>query len=681
MNQAKRTIAKWTLLDAGERSRELLQLIVASYNSKLLLHCLPTAFNMLRRTERGPFQVAHLRVLHEGTDTSLGHGVEATGGVLITARGQARPLSRSRGEVFFKGAVLRNAPVRPSPQRDFLLAYGDTLSAHYGDDDFEFLDPFFHIRRFHSVFSVDAPITDPVAFLGRLFYRGTRKKRLPPLHVLTRLGPLLKRHFELEVDHWLRKPAEAAQEWDALPTQLYKPLLPLLDAVRHTLDAFPKVRVPLDLPGVILLDRPDRYCGDTFLTAWLELLDALFPNMQFLITLPQACAHLVPERVLGSKLSLPTPPQTPRKCHFGGCSADILLIDVDSRLPNLALMKLSRHFKEQGRKVMLVHGVNLIPEAKEVFASCVFSSCSSSRKVRALQAFYGDSLHLGGSGVDPLKRLPAEIEALPPDYDLYPELADRALGFLSRGCPMHCPFCIVPLKEGLPHQVSDLHTLLEGGRRKKVILLDDNLLSLSQAEEILEEMASREILVNFTQTLDLRFVNRSRAALLRRIGCSNTRFTRPNYYFSLNDTMNLPLVREKYGLFGFSNRDNVEFVCMYGFNTTLAEDVARFRFLRTLPGAYVFTQQYQPIPGGPGPDVTRFFEGDLDRLIRELISIEFTQNMKSMEKYYRWVSRCYAETFGKLHKPLVDTIFRYNHRHEKGYYIHTLAGLNRYLKK
>jgi len=32
-------------------------------------------------------------------------------------------------------------------------------------------------------------------------------------------------------------------------------------------------------------------------------------------------------------------------------------------------------------------------------------------------------------------------------------------------------------------------------------------------------------------------------------------------------------------------RDNVEFVCMYGFNTSLADDVKRFRFLRSLPGA------------------------------------------------------------------------------------------------
>ncbi|MDY0039185.1 MAG: hypothetical protein RBS57_02660, partial [Desulforhabdus sp.] len=93
------------------------------------------------------------------------------------------------------------------------------------------------------------------------------------------------------------------------------------------------------------------------------------------------------------------------------------------------------------------------------------------------------------------------------------------------------------------------------------------------------------------------------------------------------------------------------------------------------PGAYVFTQKYQPVVGGPPPDLARFFEGDADQLIDKLIKIEFTQNMKSMETYYRWVSRSYAEAFGKLHMPLVDTIFRYNRRHMKGRYIATLAGL------
>jgi hypothetical protein len=190
-------------------------------------------------------------------------------------------------------------------------------------------------------------------------------------------------------------------------------------------------------------------------------------------------------------------------------------------------------------------------------------------------------------------------------------------------------------------------------------------------------MVSQNIMVNFTQTLDLRFVDRHRATLLRQVRCSNTRFTRSNYHFSLNDSRHLDFVRKQYDMFGFTSKDNVGFVCMYGFNTPLAEDVERFRFLRSLRGAYVFTQKYQPIPGGPPPNMENFFEGDADRLLTELIRIQFTQNMKSMETYYRWLSRKYAEVFGQLHMPLVDTIFRYNNRQFKGRYIETMAGLKK----
>ncbi len=48
-----------------------------------------------------------------------------------------------------------------------------------------------------------------------------------------------------------------------------------------------------------------------------------------------------------------------------------------------------------------------------------------------------------------------------------------------------------------------------------------------------------------------------------------------------------------------------------------------------------------------------------------------------MEKYYRWLSKRYAEAFGKLHEGLVNTIFRYNKRDRKGLYIATLAGVRK----
>jgi hypothetical protein len=167
--------------------------------------------------------------------------------------------------------------------------------------------------------------------------------------------------------------------------------------------------------------------------------------------------------------------------------------------------------------------------------------------------------------------------------------------------------------------------------RRNLILLDDNILAYSGAGDLLEEMAARDLKVCFSQTLDLRLVDQEMARLLKRIACSNLRFTRRAYHFSLNDCCNLDAVGRKYRMFGFANRDNVEFIFMYGFGTTLDE----------------------------------------------FIRIVFRQTMKSFENYYRWVSMRYVETFGKLHQGLVDTIFRYNNRRQRGHHMAGMARLKR----
>ena len=134
---------------------------------------------------------------------------------------------------------------------------------------------------------------------------------------------------------------------------------------------------------------------------------------------------------------------------------------------------------------------------------------------------------------------------------------------------------MVPIKEGAPRQVSDLDGLLQG--RRKLILLDDNLLAHPDAQRLIEELVRRGLAVNFNQTLDLRLLTPEVAALLRRLHCANSAYTRRNLYFSLNDTRHLELMRERYALLQARHKDNVAFVCMYGFNTTLAEDVARYQ--------------------------------------------------------------------------------------------------------
>lgn len=119
----------------------------------------------------------------------------------------------------------------------------------------------------------------------------------------------------------------------------------------------------------------------------------------------------------------------------------VLLIDMDSTIPNLALMKVSAYHKSKGDEV----GFHVYDPDK-VYCSIIFKK--NKHKADGLRFLYPDAeLDIGGSGYDLHKVLPPEIESMTPDYSLYPE-NQSYYGFTTRGCIRHCPFCIVHDKEG-----------------------------------------------------------------------------------------------------------------------------------------------------------------------------------------------------------------------------------------
>jgi hypothetical protein len=674
----KGTIPKWTILSSHPREREKLQLMALSMAGTRYLPHIPYQQKRLLNFPKQPLQLEFYLAQHpetEGPDIKydlIGHGLQ------LYADGRIQKISNQ--ECRYLSPIMEIQKIRDHSNfaKHFMLAYGPDPKAHRDSDDFDFNNPYLRITRFNSLFDGNALLTDPVVFLERLHKKALRYGRILPQNLLAILQRLLPEYLQIQAAGWNQKTCDMRSEWMGLSQWQRRMLIPVLDACRHLLDAFPRSFDPLKTPGLILLDCPSRFCTAKRFPDWIKLMDELLPQMQFVVTLTDRAASQFPHKLRKKRLKIHKNemPRPSKRKSVRIRPGTILLIDVDSRLPNFALMKLSRYYKEQGRKVILGYKDCCFKGPEAVYASAVFHKHSTDQRVSKLRRYYGESLTLGGSGVDIHRRLPDNIENISPDYDLYPELGDRAIGFLTRGCPFRCAFCIVPVKEGQPHQVSDLDTLLAG--RRKLILLDDNILSHPNAVDLLEEMASRHIQVNFTQTLDFRMLDRRKAALLRQIKCSNLRFTRSVYHFSLNNTKRIKQLARKYKLFGFTHRDNVEFICMYGFNTTLAEDVERFRFLRSLPGAYVFVQQYQPIAGGPPMASIPYFDENADDLIDELVGILFPQNMKSMEKYYRWVSKRYVETFGRLHQNLVDTLFRYNKRGMKGEYIATLAGTRKW---
>ena len=673
-------VRKWTLLGHGAGPVEVAQLVALASLGRTFLHFAARYTPALVRPGATGLDLECRIVRHPPRDCQAGAAPITYCSMTVRPDGQVQPMDRSRRRLAGREERQFNSGLGSGIRQHLALAYGPRWAPRSGQDRFDFPDP--HAQRFQrvqSVFDPDSRLTDAPSFLQRLHYR-KRKGRLPAIQTLERLADRISQHLGVPTDRWLESDADFASLWNRIPATEARILLPVIDAVRHVTDASPHDLDPLARPGVAILVHPQRSCPPHQLAAWFELFDRLFPALQFVVVASKDAAALLPARVSGKRLAIPQAPHGPpdqqapsdgrarRQPPVRLGTDAILLVDVDGRIPNLALMKLGGWLRGQGRDVVLARldgwrGY----DAEQVYASCVFRSSVSQRRVGQLRQRFGDRLSIGGSGVDLVQRLPAEVEDAFPDYGLYSVLGDRALGFLTRGCPRRCSYCIVPEKEGLPRQVSGLKELLQG--RRKLVLLDDNLLAHPRADVLLEQMARGDIRVNFNQTLDISLVDRERAALLRRIDCANYGFTRRNYHFSLNDVRNLDRVARNYAHFGFGSRENVEFICMYGFDTTLREDLERFRFLRSLPGAYVFVQEYQPPPGKRRPGLDGFFDAGAYELIEELIQILFPQNMKSMEKYYRWLSQRFLEAYGELHAPLVDTIFRYNHRDRKGLYI------------
>jgi hypothetical protein len=667
-------IRRWTLLNAGAAATGLLRcLALASLGRWQMSWLAGRVLPLLASDAHRPARVEFVLIRHAPQERLPHSPSRHHQGWRFLVGGKWEALARRTLRCRVPDARQGGLESGRSQTGRLLLGYGRSIRV--GADGFG-LHPDQRYRRCAGLFELESTVTDPVAFLRRLDHKG-RDRAGRARTVLDRLKDGLSGWLGWDVGRSLGR-SELEVQWKSTPRARQVPAMVALDIARHTFDAAARLGEtdPLRQPGVVLFESMEAWCPVGQQTAFFRLLDGWFPNLQFILALDAGARRRFPRRLLHQRLAIPEPqprpaPVTPRQLPRGA----VLLVDLDSRLPNLALMKLSRHFKAQGRVVALRRGIKFLPQAETVLASCVFNTPVSARHVEVLRRHYGPTLQLGGSGVDLGLRLEPEIEALAPDYSIYPELGDRAMGFLTRGCPFHCPFCVVPLKEGSPRQVSDLDGLLQG--RQKLILLDDNILAHPDALRLMEDLVRRGLAVNFNQTLDLRLLTSEAAALLRRLRCANSAFTRRNLYFSLNDTRHLDLMRERYALLQVRHKDNVAFVCMYGFNTTLAEDVARFRFLRSLPGAYVFMQRYLPVLGGPAPDHRRLFDDRADALLRELVRIVFRQNMKSMETYYRWLAIQYAAQCGRIHSELVETLFRYNARPRMGRFVARLEALCR----
>ncbi len=170
----------------------------------------------------------------------------------------------------------------------------------------------------------------------------------------------------------------------------------------------------------------------------------------------------------------------------------ILLVNIDSTIPNLALAKIEKYHKDNGDEV--IYNLPMMASISDkIYVSCIFKEndhlCDEWLN-------YPNTL-IGGSGHSLTTVLPKEIDEIKPHINL---------GFTTRGCIRNCHFCIVPKKEGKVHVVGDIYDLWDG-KSKELTLMDNNILALpDHFYKISEQLKKEKLRVDFNQGLDFRLL-------------------------------------------------------------------------------------------------------------------------------------------------------------------------------
>ncbi len=176
------------------------------------------------------------------------------------------------------------------------------------------------------------------------------------------------------------------------------------------------------------------------------------------------------------------------------------LIDVDGHnFPNLALMKISAFHKKKEDKV---EWYSIFEQYDIVYKAKVFTFTPDYN----LQITNAKKIILGGTGYNSNNKIPDE--KIQPDYQLYSNAnyykQEQAYGFLTRGCPNKCEWCIVPEKEGNITPYMDIEEIAQD--KKQVILMDNNVLASDWGLMQIEKAIKLGLKIDFNQGLDARII-------------------------------------------------------------------------------------------------------------------------------------------------------------------------------
>ena len=216
-------------------------------------------------------------------------------------------------------------------------------------------------------------------------------------------------------------------------------------------------------------------------------------------------------------------------------SVSNLLLQLDGKLPNVALMRIATHHRARGEDVELRRTGNTRSLERhfwdghaKVYASLIFEQTRPVAE-RLLRARPGAIV--GGTGWKiPLRLEDHGIMTTDQDYSIYPRFRS-SIGFLQRGCRLRCPFCVVPRKEGKIRPEQTVFKLWRGDPwPRELLLLDNDFFGNPQWRERVAEIRDGGFKVAFSQGINCRAIGDEEAEAIASVNYRDDGMTQRRIY-------------------------------------------------------------------------------------------------------------------------------------------------------
>lgn len=213
----------------------------------------------------------------------------------------------------------------------------------------------------------------------------------------------------------------------------------------------------------------------------------------------------------------------------------VLVLHLDGKLPNLALMRIAAHHKALGddvtfRRVEHVSraGPHLGDSFDRIYASAIFER---TRPIcQAIEREWPGAI-IGGTGWNLTETLEQHgIHTQVQDWSLYPSY-QHSMGFTQRGCRLTCSFCVVPRKEGKVQSAATIADIWRGDPHpRNVVLLDNDFFGQPHWRDRIKEIQDGDFRVSFNQGINARCITDEAAEAIASVKYYDDDFTQRRIY-------------------------------------------------------------------------------------------------------------------------------------------------------